>query len=327
MLSQPDHLPADIAERAIEWLVDLQAEHVSPALLAEFQRWRSAHPDHERAWQHIESVNSKLAPAASPLSRSIAHAMLTPAGSDARRSVVAALTLMLFAGGAALAVKEGVRLPALVADHRTRTGERRNVLLDDGTQVVMNTATAINIDFNASERRVRLLAGEIFISTAKDAAGRPFLVDTGHGAAEALGTRYSVRLRDDACDIAVFDGAVRVTPQRAPGQSLVLTAGEQTSFGELTVGPVLAARRDGTAWIDGFIVARNMRLADFLAELKRYSNDTLSCAADVADLGVSGSYPVDDIGRVMTAVAAMLSLQVGTMTRLWGARAIRLSRI
>jgi transmembrane sensor len=324
MLSQhKSPIPSDVAERAVEWLVDLQAEHVAPALREEWQRWRSAHPDHERAWQRIEAVNGKLLPAASPISRALAHATLTPPDSSARRNVIATLAVLLFAGGATWVIDEG---GSWSATQRTATGERRSVLLADGTAVTLNTASAINVDFNARERRVRLISGEIFIVTAKDGAGRPFLVETGHGTAEALGTRYAVRLRDGASEIAVFDGAVRITPGRAPARAVVLAAGEQASFGFTATGIVQKTSTDRTAWIDGFIVVKNMRLADFLVELARYSRHTLSCAPEVAELGVSGSYPLSDIDKVLASVATMLSLQTETVTRFWGAPAVRLSR-
>jgi transmembrane sensor len=43
-------------------------------------------------------------------------------------------------------------------------------------------------------RRIELLKGEVLITTAKDSALRPFIVQTRHGTARALGTRFSVRV-------------------------------------------------------------------------------------------------------------------------------------
>jgi transmembrane sensor len=78
-------------------------------------------------------------------------------------------------------------LQAWVADYRTAIGEQREIILADGTRLWLNTASAINVYFNARERRIQLVTGEIFIATAKDTR-RPFQVDTAQGQLRALGT-------------------------------------------------------------------------------------------------------------------------------------------
>ncbi|MGR9580640.1 DUF4880 domain-containing protein, partial [Pandoraea sputorum] len=91
-------VPAHVAERAVEWLIELQNDAVSPEVIAAWQQWRDAHPDHERAWKRIESVRGKLQPLASPVEASIAQAALTPPASSARRRTVKTLAVLLFAG-------------------------------------------------------------------------------------------------------------------------------------------------------------------------------------------------------------------------------------
>lgn len=325
--ARAEPVPAEVAERAIEWLVDLQAEHVPEALREEWWHWRAAHPDHERAWQRIEAVNRTLSPAAAPVQRAIAHATLMAPESASRRQVIAALAVVLFGGGAAWLAKDQGRWSERLADHRTRTGERRTVLLADGTRIMLNTASAINIHFSADERRVQLIAGEILLTTAPDS--RRFLVETMHGEAEALGTRYTVRVHDASSDVAVFEGAVRLAPQRALPPLLVLPvlqAGQQARLTIDAVGAVAPVQADAAAWVDGLIVARGMALADFLVQLNRYSNWRLSCADDVAALRVSGSYPLADIGKVLAAVAAMLSLRLDQVSRFWGGQSAHLRR-
>ncbi|MET0267951.1 MAG: FecR domain-containing protein [Duganella sp.] len=322
--ARAEPVPAEVAERAIEWLVDLQAEHVPEALHEEWQRWRAAHPDHERAWQRIEAVNRTLSPAAAPVQRAIAHATLMAPESASRRQVIAALAVVLFGGGAAWLAKDEGRWSERLADHRTRTGERRTVLLADGTRIMLNTASAINIHFSANERRVQLIAGEILVTTAPDS--RRFLVETMHGEAEALGTRYTVRVHGASSDVAVFEGAVRLAPLRALQPLPVLQAGQQARFTIDAAGAAAPVQADAAAWVDGLIVARGMALADFLVQLNRYSNWRLSCADDVATLRVSGSYPLADIGKVLAAVAAMLSLRLDQVSRFWGGQSAHLRR-
>jgi transmembrane sensor len=324
---QGEPVPPDVAQRAVEWLIDLQAEQVPSTLQDNWRRWRAAHPDHERAWQRIETVHGQvfgqLHHLPSPVKSAISRASLTPPRSQARRNTITTLAVLLFAGGTTWLTQEGDGWSVWVADMHTAAGERRTVMLADGTTLVLNTGSAVNVDFSASERRVRLVAGEMLITTAKDILARPFLVETAQGEARALGTRYVVRLQDKATDVVVFEGAVRITPRRASGQPQTLQAGQRASFTWDVITKPQTADPDSSAWTDGFIIAKGMRLADFMAELNRYSPHTLSCDPAVADLRVSGSYPLADINKVLDTLSAMLSLEIETVTRFWGWQTVR----
>ncbi|TWC65074.1 FecR family protein [Herbaspirillum sp. SJZ099] len=317
-------VPQHVAERALEWLVELQAQPVPPQTIAAWTRWRAEHADHERAWQRIESVRGRLLPLASPLNSAVAQAALAPRGSPHRRRIVKGLAVALCAGGAAWGTAQYTPWREWNADYRTAVGERRALTLADGTRLMLNTGSAVNVGFSPAERRIRLVAGEILATTAKDAAHRPFMVETAHGTAHALGTRYTVRHMDDATEVRVFEGAVRIAPRHAAAGSLVLQAGQQARFN--AAGVHAAGRVDASAigWTDGFIIARSMRLDDFIAELGRYSRDTLACDPAIADRRVSGSFPLDDIDRVIETLATTLDVQADIGHRFWGGRRIRM---
>lgn len=316
-------IPAEVAQRAVEWLVELQAEHVPTGTLDSWRRWRAAHPDHERAWQRIESINGKLRHLTDPVSSAIAQATLAPPASPRRRRIIIGIAALLFTGSAAWMVRNDTHWRRWTADVRTGIGERRRLVLDDGTAVEMNSDSAINLAFSITERRLHLLAGEVLISTAQDFADRPFLVETVQGHTQALGTRFSVWQQPGATFVAVFDGAVRITPRAPAAHPLVLEAGQQARFTSDGIDMPQAADPNRIAWSEGFIIAKGMRLADFLAELSRHSARPLSCDPAVANLRVSGSYPLADIDKVLDALAAALSLQIETVTRFRGLRPAR----
>jgi ferric-dicitrate binding protein FerR (iron transport regulator) len=71
------------------------------------------------------------------------------------------------------------------------------------------------------------------------------------------------------------------------------------------------------AWVDGLIVTRNMRLADFLSEVGRYRHGYLGCSADVGDLRLSGVFRLEDTDRLLAVVAQTLPVQVRYRTRWW----------
>ncbi|KAF1057383.1 FecR domain-containing protein [Variovorax sp.] len=294
---------AEVARRAVEWMLELQGDAVPARVRDEWRRWRAAHPEHERAWRRIESVDAALGPLAAP-----GHAAL-------------ALTALLFTGGGAWLAAEQTPWREWTADHRTGTGERRRIVLDDGTALVLNSGSAVDIRYGAAERRIRLIAGEVLVTSAKDAAARPLLVETAHGEAQALGTVFSVRRLPEASLLAVFEGAVALRPRQATGDTRVLQAGEATRFTATGVDAPHALETGSAAWTEGLIVARGMRLADFLAELSRHAAQPIRCDPAIAGLRISGTYPLADVDKVLDTLSATLSLEIQTVTRFWGLRA------
>lgn len=315
-----------VAERALEWLVELQGDPVPPETMRQWTTWRAAHPDHERAWLRIESVRGALQPIASPAGAPIAQAALAPPSSPQRRRALKAMGVLAFAGSATWSVGQYTPWREWTSDHRTGVGERRNLILPDGTRLVLNTGSAIDVRFSSAQRRVVLIAGEILVATAHEAgpAARPFLVETPHGTARALGTEYTVRLLDEATEVSVYQGAVQIRPRQDADHALTLQAGLRANYSAHGVTAPGTAEESSVAWKDGFIVARGMRLDDFLAELGRYSRDALSCDPAVAGLRLSGAFPVDKVDKVLAALAATLDVRVDTQQRFWRGRHIRL---
>lgn len=320
-------IPANVADQAVHWLIELQATPSSPRLLANWRRWRAQHPDHERAWQRIESVNTSLRNLSTPVQAALAHATLTPTRSGSRRQAVKTLAALFFTGGAVWLIREEPVWRRWAADHHTRVGERRTLMLADGSELVLNTDSAITLAFSDTQRRVRLIAGEVLISTAKDphAHARPFIVETAQGEAQALGTRYGVRQLRGATQVSVHEAVVEIRPHRGAGLRRRLQAGERAWFSDTRVESTASTDESDTAWASGMIVARGMRLQDFLGDLSRYSTLSITWDPGVAGLQVSGSYPLADIAQVLEAVCAVLSLQTTRVTRLWGADAIHIS--
>lgn len=319
-------IPPAVAEQALEWLVALQDAAVSSELVEAWQRWRAADPDHERAWRRIESVQGRLQPLATPATAGLARAALMPKVSPGRRHAIKALAILAIAGGATWSAREQRGWRQWAADYRTGVGERRKLMLSDGTSLMLNTSSAVDILFSATERRVRLISGEILITTAPDreAVPRPFLVETAFGTARALGTQYVMRHHAHDTGVAVYEGAVEIRPRDNPARTLVLQSGYSASYTAQTITVPDAASKAGMAWADGFIVARSMRLDDFIAELGRYSRAPLSCDPALRDVLVSGSFPLDDVSKVLDTLGTTLNVRQQVVSRFWGDDEIRL---
>ncbi|WP_431018806.1 FecR domain-containing protein [Burkholderia cepacia] len=312
-------VPPQVARRAVEWWVDRQAGRTGEAFDAALARWRAEDPAHDAAWRHIETMQQRLGGLTAGLDPQAAHAALLSPRAGRRRAAVKALAVLLFAGGAAWMAEPARRAAIWPADLRTAVGERRTVTLADRTVVVLDTDTALDVRFDAAARRLRLLRGTIMVTSGHDdrVPARPLVVATAQGELRPLGTRFAVRQRDGATRIEVFAGAVRVQPDDAAAGARVIAAGEGADFTRDAIGVPAPLDAYASAWTGGMLVASRMRLADLVAELDRYRRGSLRCDAAVADLRVSGTYPLDDPARVLDTLKATLPIDVHYLTRYW----------
>lgn len=109
-----------------------------------------------------------------------------------------------------------------------------SVMLMDGSQLELNASTEVQVQYTATERRVRLIKGEAHFTVAKNKA-RPFTVEAGKVAVHAVGTAFNVSLAPTAVDVLVSEGKVKVTdlPPRAIFSSL--TASDPRRYPDLLV--------------------------------------------------------------------------------------------
>ncbi|HFL6970586.1 TPA: FecR family protein, partial [Pseudomonas aeruginosa] len=93
-----------------------------------------------------------------------------------RRRAIKHLALVLGGASLGLATWQAEPLRDWLADQRTGVGEQRRLTLPDGSLLTLNTDSAVDLAFDASQRLVRLLRGEIFVDSRADP--RPFRVAT-----------------------------------------------------------------------------------------------------------------------------------------------------
>jgi len=296
-------------QAAVQWYLIINDSDVESTQLQAWQQWLAARPEHASAWSRIEKLQQQLHGV--PLD--VALPVLSKMGVQRRHGLK---LLMLLAAGAA--TFGGYRQSPYSADFATRTGQRRQVVLADGSQLNLNTDTQVDIDFNTNQRLIRLRHGEIFISTALDRApSRPLSVETPHGSILALGTRFNVRLHQDFTLVSVQTHAVEVRPQHAPQQVSRVEAGQTLSFAANQAAAVRPADPDINHWTRGQLVVIEWRLADFIHELARYRPGYLGCAPEVADLRISGAFLLDDTDALLANLQVSLPVKVRTFSRYW----------
>ncbi len=317
--SAPGPIDPAIVRSASEWMARLWSDSASPADLAACEQWRAAHPDHERAWNRLQVMDAKLQSVSGAAGRQVLLESGAPA-SASRRTAMRVLGLGVVAAGAAYALQEMDGWRAWTADYRTGVGEIRAMTLADGTRLVLNTGSAIDVRFDGQERRIDLLGGEILVTTAPDPAPvhRPLRVYSRQGAVQALGTRFTVRDDGRFAHVAVFEGAVDVYPGGLGGTAAVrVQSGQRTRFDAAHAEATRDARESEAAWSQGVLVAENMRVADFLAELGRYRPGFLRWDPAVADLRVTGVFSLRDTDRALDTLALGLPVEVRSRSRYW----------
>ncbi|AMZ73971.1 MULTISPECIES: FecR domain-containing protein [Pseudomonas] len=303
---------ASVLDAAIAWQLSLDSSSAQER--EAFAQWHAADEEHARAWRQLGMLDQRFSVANGP-----ARAALLQSRVSIRRrirkvgsglaSVIAAIGLALFAGDRYLP------LDYWLADQRTATGEQRTLRLDDGTLINLNTHSALDVRFDDKQRRIVLQEGEILVETGHDDP-RPFIVETREGRLRALGTRFLVKREDEGTRLSVLKSAVAAHPQ-ATDQEQILREGQQVLMRRDGLGPTLALNPGADAWTRGMLVVDNARLEDLVHELGRYRRGYLGVEPQVADLRITGSFPLHDTDLALTALLPTLPVQVEHHTRWW----------
>lgn len=296
---------------AARWYARLQSGVATDAERTAWRDWLSADPAHHLAWQRISAVCEQMT--------SVPGALASPAlrGAErSRRHVLRSVLVLASAGSLGWLGWRSDATQTLFADLRTAVGERREWRLADGSSLLLNTATSVNVRFDGRQRVLELVRGEILVTTAVDTSRRPFKVVTGHGEVLALGTRFIVRAEGSGGEVAVLEKAVEVSAHK--GSSTVrLEAGQRMDFTLRTLGPVRRNDASVGAWQQGSIIAIDRPLADLLEDLSRYRSGVLRCDPRIADLKVSGAFPIDNTDLALAALESGFSLRLSRYSRYW----------
>ncbi|MFJ4195408.1 FecR domain-containing protein [Pseudomonas sp. NPDC089534] len=303
-----------ILGEAADWLVQLHSGTATPSDHQAVAQWRSRSAEHAMAWQRAEALlgDFRSVPA------NVALQTLQRASRKdglSRRQTLTRLGLLLMAGPLGIA-SQHVPWQQWTADQRTAVGEQKNLQLPDGSQLLLNTDTAVDIAYSPVERRVSLLNGEVMVSTTSDFSARPFIVETPQGIARSLGTRFCVRTDGSRSQVQVLEGQVQITPQLLK-QSLTLKAGERQRFKLSGFDAAETFDTATLAWDKGMLLASGMRLDELLGELGRYRHGVLRCHPDVAALRVSGAFSLRDTDASLRLLSDTLPLSIHSRTRYW----------
>ncbi|MGR6619695.1 FecR domain-containing protein [Pseudomonas rhodesiae] len=299
-----------IVEQASEWLMLHWGGELHGEQRHAFAQWQAADAEHRRAWQRLQHLQHTLGgvPADS------ARAVLRDTPDTQRRAALKLLGALLMVGGSGYLVRRSEPWQAAFAEHRTATGEIRYVTLSDGTRLDLNSDSAVDVRFSATERRIRLIRGEILLTSGHDAL-RPLIVETAAGDVQALGTRFGVRELDAGSRVDLYEGRVRVTPVH--GAAVQMNAGDSLWFDQRQTLALPAVGANGSSWTEHRLIAERQPLGEFVTQLSRYRPGLLRCDPAVSGLLLTGVFPLNDTDAILAALERSLPVHVQAVTRYW----------
>lgn len=289
-----------VEAEALAWVAQLNGDSLTEQDLAAFREWVNRSPAHAREIQELASFWGELNVLTSmdePIRQADALQKKFRRRSWRVKPIYAlsgltAAGLIAFFGFQSLSpspspthsepVIAEVSLPII---YQTDLGEQLSQELEDGSSIVLNTNSRVEVDYTEKQRTIRLKTGEALFSVEHDPA-RPFVVFAEDGVVRALGTEFSVRIIEDGLDVVVAEGSVELSsielikkPDQNQGVKTaslgVIEAGQgaQLDFkeSEFSLQEVhnLSARH---GWKSGDIVFTGETLEFVVAELARYSD-------------------------------------------------------
>lgn len=311
-MNSVDERAEEIEQRAAEWVARLDGGPLDEDEKRALRLWLEEDPEHRAAfdeagatWRDLSLLRHDPGPLRDLVPR---KRRLSAAQRAARIGAVAGILLV----AAALArFQFGDPWLLAAADHSTAPGEVRAVTLPDGSMVELGPASAIALRFDAAERRVTLLAGEVFFAAAPRTATerRPFVVEAEGGTTTALGTEFVVEREAGGADVLAVAHQVTVALERG-GQSIVLSPGQEVGYGGAGLGPVrLRDVAVATAWRRGMLVFSGARLAHVVETLNRYRRGRIIILDQaLADRRVSGVFAANDLGDAIDTITAELGI-------------------
>src|ERR1700722_3028056 len=225
-----DPMPSDeVRAEAAAWIARLHDEQHRPDLEETFKAWLGASEEHQRAfnrmthvWEQAGQIRMRARGDISA-TRAARRSRFLPWAATLAAAVVLAIIAAVFYG----------RDNALV----TAVGQQQVRMLPDGTRVALNTDTRIEVNYDESARRVRLIRGEVWFEVSKR-PNWPFLVSVEGQEIRAVGTSFIVRHDDiQHLSITLVEGRISVEPiarnDAAPPQDpQVLAPGQRLTISQ-----------------------------------------------------------------------------------------------
>lgn len=336
-------------QSAAEWFLAIYStEDPSPEIVQAWLRWLDASDENRQAFEEIVDIwhRTPAAVIANPVgdprdaeydgSVPVAQWRATRSGIPHESDVIAMprrRRASYWAGLAAAAAVAGfaVALTFMLSPNEissgefaTRTAQHRNLMLADGSKVILGAESKLAVNLTATARELVLEAGEAYFSVAKDPS-RPFVVRALNGEITAVGTEFNVRALEGRVTVTVTEGSVKVSDATGSASAgtpespapIQLAQGQQVTFEVHQPMPVAVAAKleevsidESARWRDGWLVYRNEPLRYVVADISRYTSERIELDASAANIHFSGAVFKSDIEEWIEALSTVAPVDV-----------------
>ncbi len=308
-----------ISELAARWAVRADAGALGPDEQRELETWLAADSRHRGAyvraraqWVDLDRLAALQGPAGGTDGR------FPAAGLSRRQLLAAGIAAIGFLGGGLswLIVREGQER------YTSGIGEVRRIALEDGSTLLLNTASEVTVRLTKQQRGIRLVRGEALFEVAHDKS-RPFIVQANDTAVRAVGTAFAVRLDAAQVDVTVTEGVVEVVDLKTmsglgPATTPVsrfevkrVAAHEHAVIARSRapeVEPIAPAKADRQlAWREGMVSFDGETLQTAVAEINRHNRRQIVVDDPaLAAMPIVGVFRATDLEGFSAAAAAAL---------------------
>jgi len=326
MKTGPEHsAKQSAADEARRWVVKL--DELTPMESKRLERWlkeseenRQAIAVARREWQSLEFLTQLR-------NGRVGDPWVAKRRVRRNRNRRYALPLAAAAAVTAMAIAIGWSLlpdSGYVAEYYTAVGEQQEVSLPDGSSIILNTDTRLNVQYSDEQRNIFLDAGEAHFEVAHDAS-RPFVVITDMGAVRAVGTAFTVYVHEEQAEVTVTDGIVEISnapenliaalppaelPESRAGPVQTLAKGYNATLSD-TIESVAEVDTEvlerKLSWQYGMLEFVNTPLGDVIDEIGRYTSRTL-----VIEDPELENHPVTIIARTDNIDGLLSNLDIST---------------
>ncbi len=301
-------------DAAAAWYV-LLAGNVTEDDWRAYSVWLEADPQNREAFDAVlamsDTIDREKTLLADGMRSRDEQSTILPFRSQASRRRFVGWMAAAAAVAAAITVGVFVRAPQ-VQSSQTQTwatgiGEHKDVALADGSQIRLNTDTAIVVTLAGNRRAVRLERGEATFDVAHDTA-RPFIVAVGDRQVEVVGTAFDILRDNHAVTVTVARGIVAVSSTGDTATTSRLEAGDQYLGREGDIAYRIAKVDPAKvlAWQDGRLIFEDVPLEDVVASLNRYFDQKVIVEESARDLRFSGILKIDDEPSILRRLESFL---------------------
>lgn len=316
--------PSVTEKEAIAWFTRMNGRP-SPAEHRDFEKWLDTSPENRDAFHNVRLLWQKLSPSGEmsteepdgelqePLRK--IHQLRAARKFNKTGPLIATCLAFLIAGTWLWLVQPNL-LEDWNADFVSARGERREIRLADGSRILMDADTALDVDMSDGERHVRLRRGTAFFDVVHSHSA--FVVEAENGEIRVLGTQFDVATREKGrVSVTLASGSIELRND-TNAQKLVLKPGESVDYDAQGVGAVRQVPlEDEMSWHQGRFIFNDARLTDVLAQIERYRTGRIVLLGSaLGERRVSGNIPLDDTDQALAAVQASVGFRLTSFGRL-----------